>query len=172
VTDKTAERRYTITAFTENSPGVMHRLISTLTRRKVNIESLTVSETETKGISRFTLVIKVTHSLIKTITKQIDRIIEVREAFFSENSQLIFQEISFTRVGPIKKDQRQELEELATRYDAKVAYAAGDNIVFEHAGSEDDISSLYQLLEPYGITEFVRSGRIAIRKEFGDRETL
>ena len=51
------ERQFTITAFAENSPGVLHRLTSTLTRRKINIESLTVSETVETGISRFTIVV-------------------------------------------------------------------------------------------------------------------
>jgi acetolactate synthase-1/3 small subunit len=148
----------------------MHRLISTFTRRKVNIESLTVSATEREGISRFTLVVKTTSSLIKTITKQIDRIIEVQEAFFSENSQLVFQEVAFFRVGPIEMKLRPEIEELAHRYGAKVVYANGNSLVFEHAGSEDDIDALYRLFESYGVQEFVRSGRIALRKEFGDRE--
>lgn len=166
------ERLYTISAFAENTPGVMHRLISTFTRRKVNIDSLTVSETERKGISRFTLVVQVTPVLIKTITKQIDRIIEVREAFYSENSQLIFQEIAFTRVGKIEMNKKGEIEELANRHGARVVYATEDSLTIEHAGSEDEIGSLYQLLKPHGILEFVRSGRIAIRKEFGDTEVL
>lgn len=158
------ERLYTITAFTDNSPGVLHRLTTTLTRRKVNIESLTVSETETKGVSRFTIVVKVTPELISKITKQIDRIIEVRKAYFSENEELIFQEIAFIRVSG-STEKRHEIEELAHRYNAAIAYATKSCLIVEKAGSEDDINSLYTLLEPYGISEFTRSGRIAVRKD-------
>ena len=38
-------------------------------------------------------------------------------------------------------------------------------LICQKTGTEEVIKSLYLLLEPYGITEFVRSGRIAIRKD-------
>ena len=158
------DRLYTITAFTDNSPGVLHRLTTTLTRRKVNIESLTVSETEKKGVSRFTIVVKLTPELISKVTKQIDRIIEVRHAYFAENADLIFKEIAFIRVSG-SPEKRHEIEELAHRYDATVTYASNSGLLIEKSGSEDEINSLYMLLEPYGIQEFTRSGRIAVKKE-------
>lgn len=157
-------RIYTISAFSENSPGVLHRINTLLTRRKVNIESLTVSETEKKCVSRFTIVVNTTQQSIKTIVKQIARIIEVCDVFYSENAQLIYREIALFRVITNSPQQRTEIEELAHRYDAVVTYATNAYLVLEKMGVEEDIDSLYQLLEPFGIVEFVRSGRIAIRK--------
>ena len=49
---------YTIIAFAKNKPGILYRVANLFLRRKINIESLTVSETEVKGISRFTIVVK------------------------------------------------------------------------------------------------------------------
>ncbi|HQH27142.1 MAG TPA: acetolactate synthase small subunit [Oligoflexia bacterium] len=157
-------RKYTITAFTENSPGVLHRINTLLTRRKVNIESLTVSETEKKGISRFTIVVKTDPHLINKVVKQIDRVIEVVEVFVSENRQLIYKEIAFVRVATGTAQRRVEVEEHAHRYGAHVAYVTDHDLLIEKTGTEDEINSLYLLLEPFGITEFVRSGRIAVRK--------
>lgn len=157
-------RKYTITAFTENSPGVLHRINTLLTRRKVNIESLTVSETEKKGISRFTIVVKTNPDLISKVVKQIDRIIEVVEVYVSENRQLIFKEIAFLRVATGTAEKRIEVEEHAHRYGAHVAYATDHDLLVEKTGTEDEVNSLYLLLEPFGITEFIRSGRIAVRK--------
>lgn len=159
------ERTYTISAFTENHPGVLHRLTAVLTRRKINIESLTVSETETKGISRFTIVICVEPVMMKKIAKAIDRIIEVVDVFVSENSELLFKEIAFFRVATENKDARPKIEEHAHRYGATVSYVGDDSLVLEKTGAEDDINSLFRLLEPFGILEFVRSGRIAVRKK-------
>ena len=164
------ERTYTITAFTENHPGVLHRLTATLTRRQINIESLTVSETEKKGISRFTIVVKTTPDLIKKVIRQIDRIIEVLNAFYSENNRLIFKEIAFIRVHTEDPKNRLKIEELSHRYGAHLTYASGGSLVLEKTGSEDQINSLYLLLEPFGIEEFVRSGRIAINKPNGHSE--
>lgn len=166
------ERMYTISVFTENSPGVLHRLTSCLTRRKVNIESLTVSETETKGVSRFTIVVNTDPELVMKIVKQIDRIIEVVEAFVSENQQLIYREIAFIKVDIVDAEKRLQVEELAHRYGAHVTYATEGAIVVEKTGTEDEIDSLYRLLEPFRISEFVRSGRIAIRKTPRSEEDL
>ncbi len=164
------ERLYTISAYTENHPGVLHRLTATLTRRKINIESLTVSETEHRGISRFTIVVRTTPSLISKIVKQIDRIIEVVHAFVSEDNDLIFREIGLIRVAADDKNKRPEIEELAHRHGAVVTYATDSSLIVEKTGEEDDINSLFLLLEPYGIREFIRSGRIALRKSSETRE--
>ena len=158
------ERFYTISAFTENTPGVLHRLVTVLTRRKVNIESLTVSETEQTGISRFTILVKTTPEMIKKILKPINRIIEVLDIFVSENFQLLFREIAFIRVCTEDPAKRPEIEELAHRYNASIVHAESNYLIIEKTGSEEEISSLYLLLEPYGMKEFVRSGRIALEK--------
>ena len=159
------KKQYTISAYTENSPGVLHRLTVTFTKRKVNIESLTVCETEREGISRFTIVVRVPEDLIGTIVKQIRRIVEVREAFASEDSELVYKEIALIRVFSENLEDREKVEELAHRYGGKVVYARKDYLTVQTTGSEDEVRSLYELLEPHGIAEFVRSGRIAMRKD-------
>jgi len=156
---------YTISAFTENSPGVLHRLTVLFTKRKINIESLTVSETGVKGISRFTIVIRVERGLAEKIAKQIRRIIEVRDVFVSENSDLIFKEIAFYQVACHSPEKRKEVEELAHRYGSSVIFVDSSSLVIEKTGSEDEVDSLFLLLEPFGISEFARSGRIAILKK-------
>lgn len=155
-------RTYTICAFTENSPGVLQRITVLFTRRKINIESLTVSETETKGISRFTIVISSQRELVEKIAKQIARIIEVVDVFAAENTDLIFKEIAFVKVCTDSPERRAAVEEVAHRHGATVVFVDKEYLVVEKTGSEDQIQSLYLLLQPFGIKEFVRSGRIAI----------
>ncbi len=155
---------YTMSIFTEDSPGVLHRITSMFTRRKINIDSLTVSATEKAGISRFTIVVRTTPVLIKTIAKQINRVIEVVEVYVSENGELVYKEIAFIRVATDSPQKRMEVEELAHRYGGVVAYASDSSLLVEKTGSEEEINSLYLLLEPFNIKEFARSGRIAMRK--------
>ena len=163
-------RTYTISVFTQNTPGVLHRITVLFTRRKVNIESLTVSETEQHGISRFTIVVKTTRDSVEKIAKQINRIIEVVDVFVAENRDLVFKEIAFFRVQTKGPQHRSEVEEHAHRYGATVVSAHDDYLILEKTGSEDDINSLYLLLEPFGLREFLRSGRIAMltRERNGD----
>ena len=65
------KQTYTITAFAENRPGVLYRIADLFLRRKINIESLTVSEIEHAGQSRFTIVVKEEPIVVEKILKQL-----------------------------------------------------------------------------------------------------
>lgn len=158
------EKLFTISVFTENSPGVLHRITAVFTRRKVNVESLTVSDTEQHGVSRFTIVVKVEEDLVERIVGQIRRIIEVREAFATEDSALFYKEIAFIKVKTSSAEERRQAEEISRKNGASIVAAQVDALVIEQTGTEEEIRSLYLLLEPFGISEFIHSGRIAIRR--------
>jgi len=156
------QRTYTISAFTENSPGVLHRLVSTFTKRKLNIESLTVSETERVGISRFTIVVITDEDLIKTIVKQIQRIVEVKDAYASLDEDLVYKDIAFIRV--YSEGHQAAIKQQVARYGAQVVFVDDVSMVLQATGSQSEIRSLYCILMQYGVLEFIQSGRIAIRK--------
>lgn len=156
---------YTIIIFSENKPGILYRIADLFLRRKVNIESLTVSEIESEGISRFTVVVKTTKQEIEKITKQLYRIIEVVKVFENTDNDLIFKEIAFLKVSTKNPQIRREVEDLAYLFRAKITFVGSDFLVVEKTGTEEQIDSLHLLLKPFGIKEFVRSGRIAVLKD-------
>ncbi len=156
------KRSYTISAFTENSPGVLHRITVLFTRRKMNIESLTVSETETHGISRFTIVLETTEELIRTIVKQLNRIIEVVDVYAAENRELIYKEIALFKINTDSSEKRKTVEDVSLRHGADIVMASDDYVIVEKTGTEDEIRSLYLIMQPHGIREFLRSGRVAM----------
>lgn len=164
------DRKYTITVFSENKPGILQRITAMFTRRKINIESLTVSETEQEGISRFTIVLMINEDLVEKIVKQIRRIVEVRESYFSTDKDLLFREIAFIRVKADTPQKREQIEEVVRRYGASVDFANHDSLVVEKTGNEEEIDYLLALFKPFGVTEFIRSGRIAIRRRAADME--
>jgi len=159
------ERRYTIIIFAENKPGVLYRIADLFLRRKVNIESLTVSETQEIGISRFTIVVLQQKAMVEKIIKQLYRIIEVVKVFENRDEDLIFKEIAFIKVSTKTPNQRREVEDLVYLFRAKVIFVSKDSLTIEKTGSEEEINSLVVLLKPFVIQEFVRSGRIAVIKD-------
>ncbi len=166
------EKRYTITAFTENTPGVLYRIADLFLRRKINIESLTVSETEKEGMSRFTIVVKTGYSNIEKIMKQLYRIIEVVKVYESEDNALIFKEIAFIKVSTKNANTRREVADVVSIAKGQIVYVGQEFAVIEKTGSEEEIDDLLGLLRRYGIKEFVRSGRIAILKEVGIKQEI
>ncbi|HSW47642.1 MAG TPA: acetolactate synthase small subunit [Candidatus Saccharimonadales bacterium] len=75
------EKAQTITILAENKPGVLYRISDLFLRRKVNIESLAVSETEKHGISKFIIVVNINNTILERTKKQIARIVEVTEVY-------------------------------------------------------------------------------------------
>ena len=165
-------KTYTIIAFAQNEPGVLYRIANLFLRRKITIDSLTVSETETHGISRFTIVVTSDKVTIEKIVKQLYRIIEMHKVFENEDSGLIFKELAFYKVSVKSPVQREEIEKLAKTFRASISFVGADYLIVEKSGTEDDISSLFSLLRSHGIREFVRSGRIAMVKEPAGRENV
>lgn len=102
--------RYTLCIFSENSPGVLHRITTLFTRRKLNIESLTVSETEKPGISRFTIVVVREREFAYKVADQIQRIIEVSDVYVCEDADLIFKEIALYKVASADSALRSQIE--------------------------------------------------------------
>lgn len=77
------QQEYAISIFTENSVGVLGRVTSIFTRRKINIESLVAAETHHKGISKFTIIAMSDEETMERVKKHINRIVEVLKADFS-----------------------------------------------------------------------------------------
>ena len=59
------KQQYTISVFTENQIGLLNRVSIIFTRRYINIESITASESEVSGIHRYTIVVSEELELIK-----------------------------------------------------------------------------------------------------------
>lgn len=157
--------QYTIITLTENKPGILYRMADMFLRRKVNIESLTVSEIEHIGVSRFTIVVNAEADQIDKIVKQLYKIIEVVKVYESTNDQLLYKELAFFKVATDTGQKRRDVEDLARLFNAKIIHVARAHVVIEQTGTEEEVDSLYEMLRPYGMKEFTRSGRIAIRKD-------
>lgn len=89
----TNNQEYVITVFTENSVGVLGRITSIFTRRKINIESLIVAETHHKGISKFTIIAFSDEESMKKVKKHIERIVEVLKADFNDSHKDVDEEL-------------------------------------------------------------------------------
>src|SRR6185437_3108126 len=120
------EKLYTIIIFTENKPGILYRIADSFLKRKINIESLTVSEIEAQGMSRFTITVKGTQLGIEKITKQLYKIIEVVKVLETTDSELVFREIALIKVSTKNPGKRQEVEEIADLFRAKIVYVGSN----------------------------------------------
>lgn len=157
---------HTISVFCENKPGLLYCIAGLFLKRKINIESLTVSETEKDGISRFTIVVAVDRETAWKVARQLERIIEVTHVEVHDDSELIAREIVLVRINLKNSEEKKQIEEICKKYWAHILekHSSETMCVVEIDGSEDKIESCYQELEQFKITEYIASGRIAITK--------
>ncbi|MCS6968002.1 MAG: acetolactate synthase small subunit [Cytophagales bacterium] len=158
------QQRYTISIFTEDKVGLLSRITAIFTRRKINIDSLTVSETENRGISRFTVVIRTTPDRIGVIVRQIEKQVEVLKAFYYTDDQVVYQELALYKLPTEVFASSKAVEKILRDNHARVITIEPEFIVIEKTGHEEETTKLFNELKPYGVLSFVRSGRIAIAK--------
>jgi acetolactate synthase-1/3 small subunit len=156
--------QYTIIAFSENHIGLLNRITIIFTRRHINIESLTVSSTEIKGIHRFNIVVNETREQVEKVVAQIEKVSEVMRAEYYTTDEIVSREIALYKV-PIRTAIENNLEQLLREYDARMVDIQNDFVVIEKTGHVKDTEKIYELLKPFGILQFVRSGSIPITKQ-------
>jgi acetolactate synthase I/III small subunit len=154
----------TIIIWVENKSGVLFKIAGLIRRRRYNIESLTVSHTEQPGISRFTVLVRGDKKTVENISKQLYRIVEVLKVRDSNETEIIAREMCLIKVNNEKKGSRDEILSVAKHFRAKAVHLSPKYSVFEITGDEDKIDAFYENMKPYGVMEFVRTGRTALFK--------
>lgn len=158
------QKTFTISVFTENVPGLLHRITTVFTRRKINLESFTASESETEDIYRFTIVVKMnSREEVLRVVRQIDKIIGVFNAFIHEDEEVVHQEVALYKM-PTKTLVNGKLENIIRAHNARILSVEPEYLVIEKTGRHDETQELLQKLKPYGVMEFVRSGLVAVMK--------
>jgi len=157
-------QEFIISAFTENHIGLLNRITIIFTRRKINIESLTVSESALAGISKFTIVVDTTEDKVSKVVKQIDKLVEVLKAYYHTNDQMIYQEIALYKVPTMALTSSNQIESLVRQYNARILEMTPDYTVIEKTGHKDETQALFEELNQFGVLQFIRSGRVAITR--------
>ena len=155
---------FTISVLTENKSGLLNAITIIFTRRKINIEALNVSETEIEGVSRFTIVIESSFDKAEQVVKQLNKVIEVLGAFLYGEDEVYYQEVALFKMGTAAFLNNNTIERVVRNNGARILVIERDHIIIEKTGHRDEIRALRDKLEPFGLLEYVRSGRVAISK--------
>ena len=162
---KDFKKTFTVSIYTENNIGLLNRISAIFLKRHINIESLTTSPSEIKNIFRFVIVVKSTEFSIKRIIKQIEKQIEVIASFYHTDDQTIYLETALYKVKSKSLFDEKHIQKIIKNSQANIVTVSPNYFVIEKTGWRDDTEQLYKELKPYGLLQFVRSGRISVSKE-------
>lgn len=155
---------YTLVIFSENYMGILARIVGTITRRHINIESMTTSPSSIDGIHRYTIVVKLDPDGIRKLTAQIDKQVDVLKAFYYANDEVVYQEVALYKIPAKAFYEGDKSESLVRKHNARILSIESEYIVIEKTGHYEETEALLNDLRPIGIYEFVRSGRVVIVK--------
>lgn len=159
-----SKQEYTLTVYTENQIGIISRVSTLFSRRKINIESLSTSPSEAEGIHRFTIVIRETEEAVRKLSRQLEKQIEILKVYYNTEDEIVWQEQALFKVPTSIIAEKVSVERLLRQFGARAVVIRNDYTVFETAGHTEEIDKLTNVLTDFGLIEFVRSGRIAIIK--------
>jgi acetolactate synthase-1/3 small subunit len=157
-------QEFNITVYTENQIGLLNRIAIIFTRRKINIDSLNTSPSEIDKIHRFNIVITESEEVVRKISRQIEKQVEVLKVYYHTNADVIWQEMALYKVSTDVIAEQVSVERLLRENGARAVVIRKDYTVFETTGHREETDALIKILQPYGLIEFVRSARVAIIK--------
>ena len=152
---------HTITALVEDKPGVLARVAGLFRRRGFNIASLAVGQSEQLGLSRMVFVVDGDQYTVDQATKQLDKLIEIVRVSDITHEEMVSRELAMIKVRTTSST-RAEIIEVVQLFRANVVDVGSQTLVIEITGEEDKINALINLLEPFGILEMMRTGRVAM----------
>jgi acetolactate synthase-1/3 small subunit len=158
-----AETQHTLVALVGDKPGVLNRIASLFRRRGFNIESIAVGHSEQPDLSRITLVVNGSTTIVEQVRKQLDKIIDVLRVTEISDDAMVKRELALIKVKTTSTN-RSEVMQIVDIFRANIVDVGIDSVIVEVTGDEDKIDSLSNLLRGFGIKELARTGRLAMTR--------
>ena len=162
-----ATTKHTLVALVEDKPGVLNRMASLFRRRGFNIESIAVGHSELPHLSRMTIVVDGSTTMVEQVRKQLDKVIDVVKVSDITGNDMVARELALIKVKATSVT-RSEIIEIVDIFRANIVDVASDSVTIEITGDEEKINSLFNLLRGFGIKEIARTGRIAMPRGGSD----
>lgn len=150
--------RRTITATVQNNSGVLNRFTGVLSRRQVNIESISVGSTEQPNISRITIVIHVkSPAEVEQVTKQLNKQIDVVKVTDITDEPHLERELALVKVNA-PAAIRSELLSVIDPFRANIIDVGTKSVVIQVTGTSEKIDAFVDIISSYGVKELARTG--------------
>ena len=151
----------------DNTAGVLSRISGLFSRRGYNIDSLSVGVTADERFFRMTVVCSGDALILEQITKQLAKLVDVRDIKVLEPDNSVSRELVLVKVTA-KPEQREGIISIANIFRANVIDVGKDSLVIELTGSKSKLGAFVDLLEDYEILELARTGITGLSRGAAD----
>jgi acetolactate synthase-1/3 small subunit len=155
--------RHTISVLVENKFGVLARVSGMFSGRGFNIDSLNVAPTQDASMSRITVVLNGDDHALDLCIKQLRKLVNVVDVIDFTDGSAVARELVLVKVKADSRS-RSELLQIKDIFRAKIVNLSHDNLMIECTGDDEKVNAFLGLLEPFGILELARTGRLALKR--------
>jgi acetolactate synthase-1/3 small subunit len=156
-------RRHTLIAIVLDKPGVLNRVSSLMRARNFNIDSLAVSRTDQPDVSRMTITLHGDDVAVEQAAKQLYRLIDVLKVQDVTSEPVVAQELALVKIRATDAN-RAEILKLVDLSRGRVVDLAGESVIVEVTGTEQENETFVALVRGYGIKELVRTGAVVMSR--------
>ena len=151
---------YTISVYAENNVGLLNRISAIFLKRHINLESFSTSASEIPDVFRFVIVVNTDADRVRKIVQQIEKQVDVIKAFYHTDEETIFQENALYKVKSSSLFEERHIQNIIKSSHATIVTVSPEFFVIELTGFREETEKLRKDLTPYGLLQFVLSGRI------------
>ena len=156
--------RHTLSVLVENKLGALTRISGLFSGRGFNIDTLNVAPTQDPTQSRMTIVVKGDDSVLEQVTKQLNKLVDVIKVQDFREDEYIDRELVLVKVG-VDTKTRPEVMQICDIFRAKIVDVAHKTLTVELTGNESKIGAFLELMEPFGIRDVTRTGKVAMPRK-------
>lgn len=155
-------RNYTVLIYTENQIGLLAQISNVFTRRSLSIFTLSAGPTAIKGVHTITITTDATLRRIEDAVKQIEKRVDVISATFYTSDEIVYRELALCKVPSKSLIASGQIENLLSTHHARILEMNESFTVLQKTGTIKETSAFYESVKPFGVLQFVRSGRVAV----------
>jgi len=153
--------KHVLAVLVEDKPGVLARVAGLFSRRGFNIDNIAVGETITPGISRMTITVEGSDTLVEQVVKQLHKLVNVIKVSNLSEEPSVMRELMLIKVNA-EVGSRSDIQQIVETFRGKVVDVSPDSMIIEVTGDEGKMEAIKLLLQHFGIKEIVRTGKIAL----------
>lgn len=156
--------RHTLSVLVENKFGVLTRISGLFSGRGFNIDTLNVAPTQDPTMSRMTVVVKGDDAVLEQIIKQLNKLVDVIKVQDFRDGEYVDRELVLIKVS-VDAKSRPEVMQICDIFRAKIVDVAHKALTVEITGDESKIGAFLGLMEPFGIRDITRTGKVAMPRK-------
>lgn len=157
-------RTHIFTALVEHKPGVLQTVASMFSRRRFNIESISVGPTENPNIARMTILTTGDDKTLEQIEKQMNKLVTVIKVKDLDKEISVCRELCLVKIHTLTEKQRLQVMQYADVFRGRIVDVSSETITVEITGDPEKIDAFINLVKNLGIKEVARTGTTAMQR--------